>query len=136
MDMTVDQSTLARALRLVSRATPTRSTLPILQTVRLDAQPGRLILATTDLELGMTTSAVANVSDPSSVCVSARLLGGSVAQLPNEPVRLSLNPESHRLRLSCGRFVANVVTMDPASPVLASPESAPPRSNSSFRRGR
>jgi len=125
MDITVNQSTLARAWRLLSRATPTRSTLPILQTVRLDAQTGRLNLATTDLELGMTTSLVANVSDPGSVCVPARLFGESVAQLPNEPVRLSLNPEGHRLRLSCGRFIANIATMDAAEfPVLPPPEAA------------
>lgn len=122
MDITVDQSNLARALRLVSRATPARSSLPILQTVRLDAQPNRLVLATTDLELGMMTSAVAHVSDPGAVCVPARLLSEYVAQLSTEPVRLTLNPEGHRLRLSSGRFVANIATMDAAEfPVLPPP---------------
>lgn len=123
MDITVDQFTLALALRLVSRATPTRSTLPILQTVRLDAQRDRLILATTDLELGMTTSAAADVSDPGSVCVPARLLSEYVAQLSTEPVRLTLNLEGHRLRLSSGRFVANIATMDAAEfPILPPPD--------------
>jgi DNA polymerase-3 subunit beta len=114
LELVVDQSNLAHALRLVSRAVPTRSTLPLLQTVRLDAQSDRLSLATTDLELGMTTSVAANVNSPGSVCVPARLLGDYVAQLPGEPIRLSLNPEGHRLRLGCGRFVANLATFDAA----------------------
>lgn len=110
LELVVDQSNLSHAMRLVSRAVPSRSTLPLLQTVRLDAQPDRLSLVTTDLEVGITTSVAANVSTPGSVCVPARLLGDYVAQLPGEPVRLSLNPEGHRLRLNCGRFVANLAT--------------------------
>lgn len=61
MDVIVDQASLARATRLASRATPTRSTLPVLQTVRLDAQPGRLTLGATDL-LGVTTAIVAEIA--------------------------------------------------------------------------
>jgi DNA polymerase-3 subunit beta len=46
--------------------------------------------------------------------VPARLLGEYVAQLPGEPVRLTLNPEARRVRLSCGRFVANLATFEAA----------------------
>src|SRR5438445_185257 len=75
MDVTADQANLARATRLAGRATPTRSTLPVLQTVRLDAQPGRLGLTATDLELGLTTAIAANVATPGTACVPARLPG-------------------------------------------------------------
>jgi DNA polymerase-3 subunit beta len=114
LEVVVDQSNLSHAMRLVSRAVPTRSTLPLLQTVRLDAQSDRLSLTTTDLEVGMTTSVAANVSVSGSVCVPARLLSDYVAQLPSETVRLSMNPEGHRLRLGCGRFVANLATFEAA----------------------
>ena len=121
MDLTVDQANLTRATRLTSRATPTRSTLPVLQTVRLEAQNGGLTLTATDLEVGVTTAIAANVSTPGTICVPARLLGEYISQLPSEPVHLTLKPEGHRLRLSCGRFVANLATQDaaefPALPV-------------------
>src|SRR5207245_573927 len=81
MDVTVNQANLARATRLAGRATPNRSTFPVLQTVRLDAQLGRLTLTATDLELGVTTAIAANVTAPGAVCVPARLLGEYVAQL-------------------------------------------------------
>ena len=114
MDLTVDQANLTRATRLTSRATPTRSTLPVLQTVRLEAQNGGLTLTATDLEIGVTTAIAANVATPGTICVPARLLGEYISQLPSEPVHLTLKPEGHRLRLSCGRFVANLATQDAA----------------------
>ncbi|HVC34230.1 MAG TPA: DNA polymerase III subunit beta [Chloroflexota bacterium] len=112
MDLTVDQANLTRTTRLTSRATPTRSTLPVLQTVRLEAQNGGLILTATDLEIGVTTAIAANVATSGTICVPARLLGEYISQLPSEPVHLTLKPEGHRLRLSCGRFVANLATQD------------------------
>jgi len=114
LDLTVDQANLTRATRLTSRATPTRSTLPVLQTVRLEAQNGGLTLTATDLEIGVTTAIAANVATPGTICVPARLLGEYISQLPSEPVHLTLKPEGHRLRLSCGRYVANLATQDAA----------------------
>ena len=114
MDLTVDQANLTRATRLTSRATPTRSTLPVLQTVRLEAQNGGLTLTATDLEIGVTTAIAANVATSGTICVPARLLGEYISQLPSEPVHLTLKPEGHRLRLSCGRFVANLASQDAA----------------------
>jgi DNA polymerase III sliding clamp (beta) subunit (PCNA family) len=56
MDLTVDQATLSRALRLVARVAPVRPTLPILQMVLLTGQSGRLRLTATDAELAMSTA--------------------------------------------------------------------------------
>jgi DNA polymerase III subunit beta len=114
LDLTTDQPSLSRALRLVARVTPTRSTLPILQAVRLEGQPGHLTMTATDLEVGVVTSIAADVATPGCVAVPARLLGDYVAQLPTEPIRLSLTSAAQRAHLVCGRFVANLATLDPA----------------------
>ncbi len=114
MELTVDQSALSRALRLVSRVTPTRPTLPILQMVLLGAESGRLRLTATDAELAMTTAVAAEVASEGRVAIPARLLGEYVAHLPAEPVRLSFDPARTRWRAACGPFVANLATADPA----------------------
>lgn len=115
MDIIVNQAGLAHATRLTSRATPNHATLPILQTVRLDAQHGRLTLTATDLELGVTTALAANVAASGTVCVPSRLLGEYVAQLPSETVHLALTSDARRLRLSCGPFVAHLASQDAAA---------------------
>jgi len=112
--LTIDQSTLHRALRAVGRVAPTRTTLPILQATLLTANAGRLTLNATDTEMALTTSVAADVVASGSAAVSARLLSDYVAQLPPEPVRLTLDDPSHRVRVSCGRFTANLATLDPA----------------------
>lgn len=113
MKVNIEQSTLNRALRLAARVTPTKPTLPILQMVLLEAEPGRLRLIATDGELGVTTTLAAEVGAPGRTAVPARLLGDYVAQLPSGPISLSLTAEKQRIRASSGHMVANLATMDP-----------------------
>ncbi len=113
MDLMVDQATLSRALRLAARVAPVRPTLPILQMVLLAGEPGRVRLTATDAELAMTTVVPADVASSGRVAVPARLLGEYVAQLPAQPVRLSLESAGKRVRASCGSFVANLASADP-----------------------
>jgi DNA polymerase-3 subunit beta len=113
MELTVDQNALSRALRLISRVAATRPTLPILQTVLLEAHAGRLQLTVTDAALALTTAVPADVTTSGRTALPARLLGDYVANLPPEPLRMTLNPEQHRGRVACGRFDAGLATADP-----------------------
>lgn len=113
MDFTVDQTGFARALRLVGRVAPTRPTLPILQSILLEGEFGRLTLTATDVELGISTSLAARVDAPGRIAIPARLLADYVSQLPAEPLRLALEEARKRVRVSCGRFVANLAVSDP-----------------------
>ena len=114
MDLTVTQSSLHRALRLVARIAPSRASLPILQTVLVHASPDGLTLTATDAEMGVVTRLAADVTESGRIAIPARLLGETIAQLPAEPVRLTLNLASHRARIACGRSVARLATLDAA----------------------
>ncbi len=113
MDFTIDQSSLSRALRLVGRAVPTRASLPILQAVLLEAEPGRLKLSATDTDLGVVTTLAADVSQLGRAAMPARLLTDYVSQLPAESVQLALDPARQRVRATCGRFKADLAILDP-----------------------
>jgi len=114
MDVTIEQSSLARALRAVGRIVPTRATLSVLQAAVLAARDGRLTLRATDIELALTTSIPADVAVPGETALPARLLAEYVTQLPTGPVRLTLEPERGRVRVTAARFVARVATLDPS----------------------
>jgi DNA polymerase-3 subunit beta len=80
------------ALQSVSRAVATRSTLPILGHVYLEAKGGQLKLITTDLEIGMTC--VLPLDGPvteGAVTVPERVLQDVVANLPDAEVTLEAN---------------------------------------------
>lgn len=113
MDLTLDQATLSRALRLITRVVAARPTLPILQMVLLAGEAGRLRLTATDGELALTTAVVADVAGAGRAAIPARLLGEYVAQLPTEPLRLTLDGTGRRLRARCGRFAATLAGADP-----------------------
>ena len=110
MDLTIPQASLARALRTVGRAVPSKVTLPILRAVLLHAARGALTLRATDLELGVVTTTPAEVSVPGTVAIPARLLGEYAAQLPGDTVRLRLD-DGNRVQATCGRYTANLATM-------------------------
>ncbi|MCL4371616.1 MAG: DNA polymerase III subunit beta [Chloroflexi bacterium] len=112
MDFTVDQSSFARALRLVGRAVPAKPVVPILQAVLLECEYGRLNLASTDVEIGVSTSVAAEIASPGRAAIPARLLAEYVGQLPAEPLRLSVSGRD-RAKVSCGRFTANLAGLDP-----------------------
>ncbi|MCL5107434.1 MAG: DNA polymerase III subunit beta [Chloroflexi bacterium] len=115
MEFTIEQPALARALRLVGRAVPARSTNPIAQTILVEAGPGQVRLTATDLEMALSTEVVAEVVVPGCAAVPGRLLGEYVAQLPAAPLRLCLDAAKRRLQLQCLRFRAEMATVDPTA---------------------
>lgn len=62
MELTLKAGDLATALKLVKPAVPTKTTLPILTHVLLDARDGRLTISGTNLEISLRTSIPAEVA--------------------------------------------------------------------------
>ena len=115
MDITVDPGAFGRALRLVGRAVPARPVQPVLLSVLLEADGDRLRLTATDLDIAISTAVpAAGIEATGRAAVPARLLGEFVAELPAEPLRLTLDATKHRLRAACGRFAATLAGVDPA----------------------
>jgi len=90
------------ALQSVSRAIATRSTLPILSHVYLEARGDQLKLVTTDLEIGMTcTLPVGELDEAGAITVPERILQDVVANLPDAELELESN-ERNLLTLKAG----------------------------------
>jgi DNA polymerase-3 subunit beta len=102
------QENLAHGLSLVSRAVSTRSALPVLGNILLAAENGRLKLAATNLEIGITCWIGAQVEEEGAVTVPARTLVDLVNSLPAEPVGLALTVRTQTLNLRCARTQANI----------------------------
>ena len=90
MDLTIEQTSLHRALRFVGRAVAARPMLPILTNVLLYAESNGVRLTGADGEIGAVTTVAADVAAPGRAAVPARLFAEYAAQLPAGPVRLIL----------------------------------------------
>jgi DNA polymerase III subunit beta len=108
MQLSCLQENLKRGLAVIGHAVAGKSTLPVLSNVLLSTDNGRLKLAATNLEIGITHWIGAKVDDEGAVTVPAKLFADVVSGLPNDRVTLSLDARTQTLKVECGRFVNNI----------------------------
>lgn len=108
------QENLAKGLSIVGRAVASRSTLPVLGNILIEAKDNQLRLSATNLEIGINCWIGARVEDEGAVTVPARLLAEFVNSLPAERIDLELSVRTQTLHLSCGRIDANIKGIDAA----------------------
>ncbi len=112
MKVSVLQENLAKGLSIVGRAVPTRPTMQVLGNVLLETEEGRLKLAATNLELGITAWIGAKIEEDGAITVPARTFIDLVNALSPERVDLELNVRTQTLRVHCGATNSNVKGID------------------------
>jgi DNA polymerase-3 subunit beta len=96
----------------VSHAVSARSSLPILANILLATDSGRLKLAATNLEIGVTCWVDAQISEEGATTVPAKLLTDFVSTLTAEPLTLSVSEGTNVLHLRGLRSSAHFRGMD------------------------
>ena len=87
MKFNCSQQSLARALNTVSKAVSTRTTLPVLKGILLEAKSdGTLVLTASDLEISIRKKINAEVEEEGSVVVLSKFFGDMIRKLPNEEI--------------------------------------------------
>lgn len=112
MKFSVLQENLATGLAAVTRSVSTRSTLPILANVKIDASPDGVTLTGTNLEIVTSCRVGAMVENAGAITLPARTLTDLVGTLPKERIDLELNEKTQTVTLVCGGTKANVKGID------------------------
>ncbi|NLD19728.1 MAG: DNA polymerase III subunit beta [Clostridiales bacterium] len=87
MKFTCNQQILAKALNTVSKAVSTRTTLPILKGILIEAKKeGTITLTASDLEISIKKKINANIEEEGSIVVASKLFGDIIRKLPNEEI--------------------------------------------------
>jgi DNA polymerase-3 subunit beta len=119
------QENLAKGLSIVSRAVAARSTLPVLGNIYIGTDQGRLKLAATNLEIGITCWVGAKVEDEGATTVPARTFVDLVNALPQGTVDMDLAIRTQTLTVTSGRFTNNVKGVDAQEfPIIPKAEDA------------
>lgn len=108
MKASVLQEVLKHGLATVNRAVAGKSTLPILSNILLRSEDDGILLAATNLEIGITCRIAAKVENHGAITIPAKLLIDIVNSLPNDHIDLDLNEQTQALRLTCGSFEMNI----------------------------
>ncbi len=124
MQVTCNRDELREALHIVQRAISSRTTLPILNNVLLEASEGTLVLTATDLEMTMRASLAAQVSEAGCTTAPVRYLAPMVDSLPLEEASLGADARD-QLTLAAGttNYVINGMSAD-EFPVVPTVEDA------------
>ncbi len=95
MNLTISKEQIMHGLQAVQNVVSTRTTLPILSNVLLEAEGDRLKLTATDLDVTVTCAVEAQVKKPGSTTVPVKKLFGIVRELNNGDIELEVDEKNN-----------------------------------------
>lgn len=107
MRLTVDRTALVDKLNVLARGVSTRSALPVLSGVLLQAADGRLDLYATDMELSIKASVAVTAEREGDTVVPARLFNDIVRNLPSDSVDLEAEESALKIKAGRAQFALN-----------------------------
>ncbi|MDO8730540.1 MAG: DNA polymerase III subunit beta, partial [Candidatus Omnitrophota bacterium] len=102
MKLRVSKENLLKALQTVYPVVPSRSTLPILSHLLIEARKEGVQVTGTDLELGISTLAPAEVSEEGAIAVPAKRFMDLIKELPNDSLQITAR-KNQQMSIECGR---------------------------------
>ena len=111
MKFSCEKYLIQAACAVASRATASKSTIPALEGLLLEANLG-LRVTGYDLKKGIYTRIEADVAEKGSIVVGARFLGEMLRRLPDGIVTISAD-ENMNVKVKCGRSECNVSGISP-----------------------
>lgn len=101
MKVLIKQNELYKAINIVQKAVSSRTTLPILSGILMEAYDNKLHFTATDLELGINTFIECEVEEEGAIVVHSRLIGEFTRKLPtNSFVNITTN-ENNNFEIKC-----------------------------------
>jgi DNA polymerase-3 subunit beta len=102
MKLTITREQLQEGLVAVAASVPTKTTLPVLANLLLEASRDGLRMSGTDLDIAVSTTVPASLDQEGAITLPARKLVEIVRELPSNPIRIIASGEQ-RVSIECGR---------------------------------
>jgi DNA polymerase III subunit beta len=101
MKFTITRENLQRGLTSVAATVPTRTTLPVLSNILLEADGEGLRVSATDLDTSVAVQVAADVEEPGAITAPAKKLQEIARELP--PDRIEISTKGEAISIVCGR---------------------------------
>ncbi len=108
MHITCKREALLKGIQTVQAVVGTRSTLPVLANVLMEAKGNQMDMTATDLEVGIKCSVDVEVLEPGAITVPARTLSEVVRELPSEEIKIGVG-ENNRVEINSAQAVFNLM---------------------------
>lgn len=110
MNVTVKSADLARELNLLEKIVGRKPTIPVLSNVLIRAHEAGLMLAATDLEIGLIGACVADVQEPGAVTLPAKRLMDLVKAQTEHTVTFTKS-DRHSVLMTSGKFKSKLQSL-------------------------
>ena len=112
MKFSCEKALLQSAILTASRAVSTKSTIPALEGLLLEAEDsGTVYLTGYNQETGIRSAGQADVTEAGSMVLPARLFGEIIRKLPDDIV--SFQADGYMVNITCGMSQFNILATDP-----------------------
>jgi len=102
MKIKVLKSLLGKNLQTVQSVISSRSSLPILSNVLIEAENGEIKLTSTDLDIGISSRFTSEVEEQGAITVPAKRFSDIIKELPDEDVLIS-TMKNNSVAIRCGK---------------------------------
>ncbi|MFA5143187.1 MAG: DNA polymerase III subunit beta [Candidatus Omnitrophota bacterium] len=109
MKFNTTKDVLIKGIQEVQSAISTKSSLPILSNILIEATENNLILTTTDLDIGITSKIEIKPQAPGAITVPAKKFSDIIKELPdNEPISISVK-KNNLVSIECGKSAFKIM---------------------------
>jgi len=112
MKFTLSKSRLSSSLQSILQVVPTKSTLPILTNILIEALENKLKISATDLDISITASVDCQVAKKGSAALPARILFEIIRELPESDITFESTNNRMEIKIPNGSYKIAVVSAD------------------------
>ena len=111
MKIICNRNELIKAINIVMKAVPVRTTMPVLECILVDASAGQIRLTGNDMELGIETGAQGVILEKGLIAIDAKIFSEIVRKLPEGEVTIE-SDENLNTTISCAKAMFRISAMD------------------------
>lgn len=107
MKIVCSKSNLAKGVSIVSKAVPSKTTMPILECILIDASTDVIKLTANDMELGIETRIEGEIIERGILALNAKIFSEIVRKLPNNDIVIETDSSNQTL-ITCEKAKFNI----------------------------
>ncbi len=107
MKITCSKSELVKGVNTVSKAVPSKTTMPILECILLEATDEEIKLTANDTELGIETIINGDIKEPGMIALDAKIFSDIVRKLPDNDVTIETDAADSAV-ITCEKAEFNI----------------------------
>lgn len=107
MIISCKKTELLKGVNIVSKAVTTKSSMPILECILIDASTNDIRLTGNDTELAIETTIEGEIEEEGAIAIDAKILSDIVRKLPDNEIKIETE-DNYKITITCEKAVFNI----------------------------